>query len=173
MSKCWEILNNRKISDDDKICENIFKTTTIRSSEGRYIVDLPFKIDLSIENAIGPNRYIALSQFLRNEKSMSKKPELKTMYDEVINEYLTLGHMEQVKASTRGQENCFYLPHHGVFKPESLTTKLRVVFNASCPTSNGKSLNDCLYVGPILQKDIVSLVLNWRLYKFVFNADTY
>ncbi|XP_075170259.1 uncharacterized protein LOC142242579 [Haematobia irritans] len=34
---------------------------------------------------------------------------------------------------------------------KKLTSKLRVVFNASHKTSNGKSLNDILYVGPTLQ----------------------
>lgn len=36
----------------------------------------------------------------------------------------------------------YYIPHHGVYKESSLTTKLRVVFNFSSPSSNGISLND-------------------------------
>ncbi|XP_073820797.1 uncharacterized protein [Musca autumnalis] len=102
---------------------------------------------------------------------MSKKPELKSMYDDVIQEYLSLGHLELVETTMSYTEPCFYLPHHGVYKPESATTKLRVVFNGSCPTATGKSLNDLLHVGPVLQKDIISLILNWRMYRYVFNAD--
>ena len=33
------------------------------------------------------------------------------------------------------------------------------------------SLNDVLHTGPILQNDLVSVILNWRLYKYVFNGD--
>lgn len=78
--------------------------------------------------------------------------------------------MEKVEGLVDYQD-CYYLPHHVVLKSESARIKLRVVFNASCPSVEGRCLNDALYVGPTLQKDIVSLVLNWRIYQFVFNAD--
>ncbi|XP_073811802.1 uncharacterized protein [Musca autumnalis] len=169
----WEIEEVPRvpvISVDDRRCEEIFLSTTVRGPDGRYIVDLPFRSDLPFSISSKSSRYVALSQFLRNEMALARCPERKQNYDEVIMEYLTLGHMEQVKGLV-DYEDCFYLPHHGVFKPESSTTKLRVVFNASCPSVDGKSLNDALYVGPSLQKDIVSLVLNWRVYRYVFNAD--
>ncbi|XP_075167690.1 uncharacterized protein LOC142239810 [Haematobia irritans] len=174
MAKFWEIeeIPNRvTASEEDTICEEIYRSTTVRDSNGRYIVDLPFKSDSPPNLKLGQSRYIALSQFLRNEKSLSQKIDLRNMYDDVIKEYLYLGHMKSVQPPKDSSESGFYLPHHGVFKPDSATTKLRVVFNASCTSSNGKSLNDCLYTGPVLQKDIVSLILNWRLYKIVFNAD--
>lgn len=63
------------------------------------------------------------------------------------------------------------LPHHAVFKEESLTTKQRIVFDASARTSNGRSLNDVLCVGPTLQNDLPAVLLNWRQYQFVFTAD--
>ncbi|GFX48451.1 integrase catalytic domain-containing protein [Trichonephila clavipes] len=40
---------------------------------------------------------------------------------------------------------CYYLPHHGVFRPDKTTTKLRVVFNGSASTTSGLSLNDLLF----------------------------
>lgn len=64
----------------------------------------------------------------------------------------------------------FYLPHHAVFK-ESTTTKLRVVFNASCKTANGRSLNDEMLVGPKLQDDLVNIMVRFRLHKTAFAAD--
>lgn len=47
-----------------------------------------------------------------------------------------------------------YIPHHAVIREHSLTSHLRVVFNASQLISNGKSLNDHLLVGSKLQKKL-------------------
>ncbi|XP_073841332.1 uncharacterized protein [Musca autumnalis] len=114
-------------------------------------------------------RYVALRQCERNEKTLMRRPELKSQYDEVMREYITLGHMEKVDDSTYVPS--YYLPHHGVFKYDSTTTQLRVVFNGSSPSSNGRSLNDNLYIGPTLQQDLVALLTRWRFYRFVFSAD--
>ncbi|XP_075163039.1 uncharacterized protein LOC142235663 [Haematobia irritans] len=174
LTKFWEIEEvSRKpsVSEDDRICERIFQSSITRTAEGRYQVDLPFRSDVNPSSAFGSSRYIALCQFLRNEKSLARKPELKSAYDDVIAEYLALGHLEKVEPPRDNSDGYFYLPHHSVYRPESTTTKLRVVFNASCSSSNGKSLNDALYVGPVLQKDIIGLILNWRMYAYVFNAD--
>ncbi|XP_075155812.1 uncharacterized protein LOC142229153 [Haematobia irritans] len=93
-------------------------------------------------------------------------------YDKVLTEYLHLGHMERIDTpSSLDPENVYYLPHHAVIKPESTTTKVRVVFNASSRTSNGVSLNDVLHVGPVLQNDLTILILRWRFFRFVFNGN--
>ncbi|XP_043062888.1 uncharacterized protein LOC122319553 [Drosophila yakuba] len=67
--------------------------------------------------------------------------------------------------------NAYYMPHHAVLKPESVTTKLRVVFNASSPSSNGTSLNDILHAGPVLKSDLTNQILKWRYFRYVFSAD--
>ncbi|XP_017471090.1 PREDICTED: uncharacterized protein LOC108362572 [Rhagoletis zephyria] len=64
-----------------------------------------------------------------------------------------------------------YIPHHGVYKGSSSTTKLRTVFNASRKMKCGRSLNDCLLVGPKLQNDLSAIILNWRWHKIAFTAD--
>jgi hypothetical protein len=58
-----------------------------------------------------------------------------------------------------------------VLRESSVTTRLRVVFNGSCRSSTGVSLNDCLHIGPKLQQDISDILLRWRLYEHVFCAD--
>ncbi|GFW64446.1 integrase catalytic domain-containing protein [Trichonephila clavipes] len=61
-----------------------------------------------------------------------------------MNEYESLGHMSLVNSRSHTSKDQNFLPHHAVIKPSSLTTKLRVVFDASCKTTNGTSLNSLL-----------------------------
>lgn len=64
-----------------------------------------------------------------------------------------------------------YIPHHPVLRESSSTTKLRVVFNASCKTSNGSTLNDHLMIGPKLQRELPTILLRWRQFHYVYTAD--
>ncbi|XP_060644814.1 uncharacterized protein LOC132783576 [Drosophila nasuta] len=168
LSKFWEVedLPASPAKESDLFCEANFNATTVRTSTGRYRVTLPFRDPGHVD--LGHSRATALAQFLRNESRLKRNDSLKEQYDSVIQEYLDLGHMTQVPPSSSGN---YYLPHHAVLKPDSTTTKLRIVFNASSPTSNGKSLNDILHTGPILQSDLTIQILKWRFFQFVFNAD--
>ena len=174
IAKFWEIeeiLEPKPLSDEDRICEEAYQKTTSRDSNGRYVVCLPFKNPMP---TLGYSRDIALKQLNRLEKSLQRDPDLHSKYNQVLEEYSVLGHMEIVspKELIRNEKICsYYLPHHAVTKPDSITTKTRVVFNASNPSSNGVSLNDVLYTGPVLQTDLTTLILKWRFYRFVFNAD--
>nr|XP_033199546.1 uncharacterized protein LOC117161894 [Bombus vancouverensis nearcticus] len=79
-------------------------------------------------------------------------------------EYLALGHMTKVN-DNHSEDNGYYLPHHGVTKASSQTTKLRVVFDGSAPSTTGTSLNDTLHTGPKLQEDLFSPYLAIRCLK--------
>ncbi|GBL90032.1 hypothetical protein AVEN_178425-1 [Araneus ventricosus] len=65
----------------------------------------------------------------------------------------------------------YYLPHHGVQKDDSTTTKLRVVFNASETDNEGRSLNDYLEKGPKLRKDLMTLLWKFRVYRISLTSD--
>ncbi|XP_054744542.1 uncharacterized protein LOC129248959 [Anastrepha obliqua] len=92
------------------------------------------------------------------------------MYSAFMAEYRNLGHMEPVPSDDFAHPVC-YIPHHGVYKKDSTTTKLRTVFNASRKYKGGVSLNDCLHVGPKLQSDLSSIILKWRMHRVAFIAD--
>lgn len=61
------------------------------------------------------------------------------------------------------------LPHQAVIRPDSVTTKLHVVFDASAKTTNGTSLNDSH--SWTKQKDLVDIILRFRTHAYVLTAD--
>ena len=57
-----------------------------------------------------------------------------------------------------------YVPHHPVITPSKNTTNVRVVYDASDKTRQcNKSLNECLYRGPVMLPDLSGLLLRLRL----------
>lgn len=64
-----------------------------------------------------------------------------------------------------------FLPHHGVYRPQSCSTKLRVVFNGREKTTNENSFNDLLLKGGIIKDDIFSIMIRFRKHKYAFSAD--
>lgn len=63
------------------------------------------------------------------------------------------------------------MQHHLVIRKGNLTTKLRVIFDASCKTDTGISLNDVQLVGPTIQEDSFWIVVRFRKYPVVMKAD--
>ncbi|KAH8272613.1 hypothetical protein KR018_004510, partial [Drosophila ironensis] len=168
LTKFWVVEDLPDVKNESQTeCEASFRQTTRRGKDGRFVVSLPFKEPEDVN--LGHSRYMALAQLVRNETRLAKKPALKEQYDAVIQEYLDMGHMREVPASN--DRGFFYLPHHAVLKPDSTTTQIRVVFNASSPSSNGLSLNDVLHAGPVLQTDLTLQMVRWRFFRFAFNAD--
>ncbi|UYV69429.1 hypothetical protein LAZ67_6003549, partial [Cordylochernes scorpioides] len=115
---------------EDDFNEIYFKTTHERETSGRYIVRLPFK-DPSL---LGESKPQAIDCFLRMEKILKQQPQVYQTYKDFMQEYLVLGHMNEVKGNGNDHK-AFYLPHHPIIKEKSSTTKLRVVFNASSKTT--------------------------------------
>ena len=56
--------------------------------------------------------------------------------------------------------------------PIEKTTKVRIVYDASAKAKKGcKSLNECLYRGPVILEDLCGLLLRFRTYKVALTAD--
>ncbi|XP_038117973.1 uncharacterized protein LOC6051048 [Culex quinquefasciatus] len=171
VSRFWELesCNTRSAhSVEESMCEEIFAKTTVRDAEGRFVVQLPKK-DYVMER-LGDSKDIALKRLEGMERRFAVNSTLKTLYTEFIQEYLAMGHMVEVPEDDTAQRT-YFLPHHAVLRPESTTTKLRVVFDASCRTITGVSLNDGLMVGPVVQDDLLPIILRFRCWKYALVAD--
>jgi len=64
-----------------------------------------------------------------------------------------------------------YLPHQPVIREDKATTKVRIVYDASAHAKGCKSLNNCLYRGPVFLPDLAGMLLRFRTGKIVVTAD--
>ena len=103
---------------------------------------------------------------LQHGGQATREPKFKEKYVEFMREFISMGHLELVPLDSEEPDvtKCFYVPHHGVLKESSTTTKLRVVFDASAKTSSGVSLNDSLLTGPRIQDEIFKILVRFRFY---------
>ncbi|XP_065356279.1 uncharacterized protein LOC135950678 [Calliphora vicina] len=149
----WELEEAPKrkiISLYDRICEENYKRTTRRGTDGRYIVTLPFKPEFPEKLSLDSSKQNVRAQFLRTEASLLRKSQIKEMYDEVVKEYLVLGHMRPIVETSSSISSC-YLPHHPVIKLDRKTTKLRLADDSESqyPLAS-KILRKGMYVDDVL-----------------------
>ena len=164
--KIEEIPQKPLFTKEEKRCEDLFETTTIQDQEGRFIVRIPFRAERPV---LGPSREIAMRRLIANENRIIRDKSLHQQYVDFIDDYHGQGHMEEVQQMEK--YGAAYLPHHAIIRPGAQTTKLRVVFDASCKTGNGRSFNDEQLVGPVIQDDLTSIIMRFRLYKYAINGD--
>ncbi|XP_057333711.1 uncharacterized protein LOC130672924 [Microplitis mediator] len=170
LSRFWEleeVPSNRVFSPEESACEEHYKLHTTRDNSGRYVVRLPFNHKI---HRLGESYSSALRRLYSLEARFQKNQDLKRDYSGFLAEYLDLKHMSLSK-DQESISSGFYLPHHAVFKHDSLTTKLRVVFDGSAKTSTGISLNDTLMVGPKLQDDLFVTLTRYRSHVYALTAD--
>lgn len=169
LKRFWEIENIEKpiqeLSQEDQQCEEHFRNTYQRNTDGSYTVRIPFQNNL---HELGESKRRATARLLQNEKRFTSDKKLEKDYKLFMQEYIDLNHMTPISHELDGG---YYLPHQAVIKEDSSTTRLRVVFDASSRTTTGISLNDTMYVGPKLQRDLGEILLRWRKHRYVFTAD--
>ncbi|XP_023311029.1 uncharacterized protein LOC111691852 [Anoplophora glabripennis] len=173
LEKFWRIenvQNHHILSKEERVCEDIFVKTTEQNGDGRFIVNLPIRDNLE---ELGNSYSRALKRFNNLENRLASNEEFGKQYRDFMKEYEDLGHMTKIKDHLTNETHkvVYYLPHHGVLRESSQTTKLRVVFDGSAETDTGVSLNHKLMVGPKIQDDLFDILIRFRKYNSVIAAD--
>ena len=153
-------------SDDealDKFCENI------KFEDGRYYITWPWKGD----NIHLPDNFgLAFKRMKLLIHRLQFDKELLQNYDAIIKQQLDKGIIEKVDTTMVSDTRKHYLPHHPILTPSKVTTKVRIVYDASARSrDNVNSLNECLHRGPIILPDLCGLLMRFRLYLIVILAD--
>lgn len=158
-----EIVEPRKtLTQEEKAAEEFYAKNSYRQSNGLYVTKIPLKPN----KTLGESRNIVLRRFYTLERRLQSDVSLKEEYIDFMRKFLSCGHMH--KAPTLNHNNMhYYIPHHAV----RTSGKFRSVFDASCKTSNGESLNSIQLVGPKLQHDLHFQIMRFRRHKYAIMAD--
>lgn len=153
--------------DEDKALEIFNKTVGFK--DDRYIVTLPWKRNWE---ELGDNFNVAERRMKNVVRKMQYDEKVFSKYSDILNEYLDQGIIERVSDTAKPvNKPVFYLPHQVVYREESVTTKMRIVFDASSHEVGQLSLNDCLWPGVNLNPSIFHLLINFRLNGVAILAD--
>ena len=119
------------ISDSPDQCDNDVALKkfreTLKYDQGRYSVRWPWKEDCP---DLPENKALALRRLRSLVSRMKNDPVLIQKYDEIIEDQLDKGVIEQVGYDSNDSIK-HYIPHHAVINLSKATTKFRVVYDAS------------------------------------------
>lgn len=161
------ITDSITITDDEKAAQ-LF-SDSIKFEDGRYEVGWPWK---EREPELNENFSLAYGRLKALIYRLKKHPELYDKYNGVIIEQEQKGTIEKVLKEPAFLTLKHYIPHHAVITPSKAHTKVRIVYDASAKTNkSNKSLNECLYRGPVMLEDLCGLLLRFRTHNICIIAD--
>ncbi|XP_037503101.1 uncharacterized protein LOC119377876 [Rhipicephalus sanguineus] len=145
-------------------------STSIKKTDKCYEVALPWKplnVHLAHNKAIAQKRLTSLT------KRLLKDDATFIEYDAAVHQYLEQGFAERLPPEeiNNDENRVYYMPHRAVFRPDSLSTKIRVVFDASSSDTGCISLNEALEPGPNLNPDLLKVLINFRIHHIGLSAD--
>ena len=165
VNRLWD-LETLGIRQDDEVHETI--KDDILFTGNRYSVGLPWKIG---HNKLPSNYENCVARLQGQIRKFKKDPLIFNECNKIITEQLENGVIEQVVELDEA-EKVHYLPSQTVVRAEAETTKVRLVFDASCKDRRaGTSLNDCLHAGPSLTPFLFDILLRFREYRVALVGD--
>ena len=156
VNRLWD-LDTLGIRQENEVHEIVIDEILFTGT--RYSVGLPWKIGHSKL----PSNYANCLMRLQGQiRKFRKNPHIFDECNKIITEQVEMGIIEQVSELDEA-ETIHYLPSQTVVRAEAETTKVRLVFDASCKDRKaGTSLNDCLHVGPSLTPFLFDILLRFR-----------
>jgi Reverse transcriptase (RNA-dependent DNA polymerase)/Pao retrotransposon peptidase len=103
---------------------------------------------------------------------MDRDEDFKEKYTEQKREFEESKHLIEIPPpQSQNTPGICYLPHHAVIRSKAVTTKVRMVFDASSRPIKGVSHNDIALKGPNIQETLFSIMIQFRCGKYVLCAD--
>lgn len=168
IKKLWELdaigITDSPKADRDEQAIKFFNDTTQYINK-RYTVRWPWiEYPPDLPNNFG----LAYGRLSSSLKRMDK--HTLSAYEQTLKEQIDRGIIEILPESVKASsENVIhYLPHHGV---QQKGKPIRIVYDASSKCNDNKSLNQCLYCGPLMLEDLTGLLLRFRSHLVGLSSD--
>ena len=151
-------INDPMVEETDEEALRKFNET-IKFKNSRYQVTWPWRnkdICLSENVDLAMGRLRSLICRLKSDVTLLEK------YNCIIQQQLQDGIIEVVDKLVVSDTRKYYLPHHPIITPNKATTKVRIVYDTSAKGKFGeRSLNECLYRGPVILPDLCGILLRF------------
>ena len=163
-----DVLGVEDRGDTNSEILNEFKENITRKDDGRYQITFPW---ISGRKPTDTNEQQSRKRLQYVNRKLDKTPELKQEYDNIVNQQLSAGVVENAPEIPTG-DRVYYMPHKPVARQNATTTKVRMVFDASAkPNATSDSINDCMFTGPPLQPHLWDILVRTRLMQNLVLAD--
>ena len=165
---CLDILGIEDRGNTGSEILNDFTENIVRKETGRYEVSFPW---IPGSKPTYTNEQQSRKRLINVNRKLEKAPELKKEYDNIINEELVEGTVEEALENPTG-DRVYYMPHRPVVRQDATSTKVRMVFDASAkPNASAGSINDCMFTGRPLQPQLWDILVRTRLMQNLVLAD--
>ena len=154
----------------------IEKSVKVDFEKRESVATLPFLSDP--DKALLPNYTIARKVYNGQTKKLSKRQNDR---DEVIRSEGKLQDLGYVEYLDNLSEECrrsilesalrYHIPWRVVWNEKSITTAVRLVFDASQKTGSGISLNDLLAKGANVINSLIQILIRWKTKLYAFHTD--
>jgi hypothetical protein len=143
---------------DEQLHQEFKRDLEYRTQEKRFYTGLPWKEPLPDLPCNYSNCRRKLRWVIRELTKMGKL----MAYDTQLKEQVAHEIVERVENPQQHKGVLFYLPHKWVIRPDK-PNKIRIIYDGSAQGYAGApSLNDCLYPGPMLIRDLLGILLKFR-----------
>jgi len=156
----------RNITERELKVMQDFQQTVTTLPNGRYVVRLPWR---QAHPELPTNKQLALGRTQKTVDKLQRQGRL-SEYSAVFSAWEESGFIEKVPVYDLERWG-HYLPHRPVYKEESVSTRIRPVFDASAHELGKPSLNDCLEKGPNLIEIIPNILERFRKHEVGVTAD--
>jgi hypothetical protein len=175
LSKQWQLealgIQTSESIEEDKNFDELLIQRCKREVEihnGIIHVSLPYN---GKEIHLSDNLPVAKRRLASLWSSLIRKPDVLETFTATLAEQEASGIIERCTEGSDESGPFYYIPLQVVERPDSNTTKIRIVIDASSHQKNELSLNDCLYAGPTILQPLLGILLRARLPKFLMTSD--
>ena len=153
--------------EDDQLLVRLKEELTMEN--GKYLLPTLWKEG---HPRIGNNYRLALDRLkaLMAGKKL-RDPEAKRQYQQQLQQLEEQGYVELVHTNTPETDQANYLPHFPVIRWEKQSTQVRLIMDGAAKYGKQLSLNDCLYKGPKLINELITVLMRFRMHNVTLAAD--
>ena len=164
-----DVLGVEDRGEDDQLdVYKEFQESISKRSDGRYEVGVPWIPGAKLSNT---NEEPSRRRLHNVERKLKRNEELKIEYDNMVREQIEQSIVEKTPEQPTG-ERVFYMPHKPVVRESAISTKVRMVFDASAkPHPLANSVNECMHAGPPLQPLLWDIMIRARMSSDILLAD--